>query len=78
MDEQVIDDLYARATSKGYKKSRQEFVSLLYSDNDVMNDMYSYVQSKGYRKDISDFKSLVGATAQAPVAEKVKKKGTTE
>jgi hypothetical protein len=78
MDEQVIDDLYARATSKGYKKSRQEFISLLHSDDDVMNDMYSYVQSKGYRKDISDFKRLVGATAQAPVAAPVKKKDITE
>jgi hypothetical protein len=80
MDEQVIDDLYSVAISKGYKKSRQEFVGLLHSDNDVMNDMYSYVQSKGYGKGMDDFKSLVGATSpivEIPVVEEpVKKKGT--
>jgi hypothetical protein len=75
MDEQVIDDLYNRAVSQGYKKSRQEFVGLLHSDNDVMNDMYSYVQSKGYKKGVDDFKSLVGATA--PIAQELKKKDDT-
>lgn len=75
MDEQVIDDLYNRAVSKGYKKSRQEFVGLLHSDNDVMSDMYSYVQSNGYKKSVDDFKSLVGANSPMAVAEEpVKKK----
>ena len=50
MDEQVIDDLYNRAVSKGYTKSRGEFVQLLHSDNEVFNDMYSYVKEKGYQK----------------------------
>ena len=71
MDEQVIDDLYNRAVSKGYKKSRQEFIGLLHSDTDVMNDMYSYVQSSGYKKGIDDFKSLIGATA--PTSPELKK-----
>jgi hypothetical protein len=80
MDEQVIDDLYNRAVSQGYKKSRQEFIGLLHSDNEVMNDMYSYVQSKGYMKDMNQFKSLVGATSpliETP-AELKKKDDTTE
>jgi hypothetical protein len=79
MDEQVIDDLYNRAVSQGYKKSRQEFIGLLHSDNEVMNDMYSYVQSKGYMKDMNQFKSLVGATSpliETP-AELKKKDDTT-
>jgi hypothetical protein len=69
MDEQVIDDLYNRAVSQGYKKSRQEFIGLLHSDSEVMNDMYSYVQSKGYKKGVDDFKNLVGATTQSPSIE---------
>jgi len=60
MDEQVIQDLYNRAVSLGYKKSREEFVSLLQSDSSVQNDNYSYVQSKGYQKSMNDFLGLVG------------------
>ena len=60
MDEQVIDDLYSRAVSKGYAKSKGEFVQLLHSDNEVFNDMYSYVKEKGYQKSPDDFSSLVG------------------
>ena len=60
MDEQVIDDLYSRAVSKGYAKSKGEFVQLLHSDNEVFNDMYSYVKEKGYQKTPDDFSSLVG------------------
>ena len=67
MNEQVIDDLFNQAVSKGYKKSREEFVSLLQTNDSVLNDMYSYVQSKGYGKGVEDFSVLVG-----------KKKGVTD
>jgi len=60
MDEQVIDDLYNRAVSKGYTKSKGEFVQLLHSDNEVFNDMYSYVKEKGYQKTPDDFSVLIG------------------
>jgi hypothetical protein len=60
MDEQVIQDLYNRAVSLGYKKSREEFISLLQSDSDVQNDNYAYVQSQGYSKSMNDFLGLVG------------------
>ena len=60
MNEQVIDDLFNQAVSKGYKKSREEFVNLLHTNDAVLNDMYSYVQSKGYQKGIEDFSGLVG------------------
>ena len=60
MNEQVINDLFNQAVSKGYKKSREEFVNLLHTNDAVLNDMYSYVQSKGYQKGIEDFSGLVG------------------
>jgi hypothetical protein len=65
MNEQVIDDLFNQAVSKGYKKSREEFVSLLHTNDSVLNDMYSYVQSKGYQKGIEDFSGLVGKKKDA-------------
>jgi spore germination protein YaaH len=69
MDEQVIDDLYARAQSKGYKKGRLDFIQLIQSDEDVFNDMYQYVQSKGYKKDSENFSFLIGKT-EAPAVKK--------
>lgn len=62
MDEQVIQDLYNRAVSLGYKKSREEFVGLLQSDSGVQDDNYSYVQSRGYQKSKDEFLGLVGGS----------------
>jgi hypothetical protein len=71
MNEEVINDLYGNAVSKGYKKSREEFVSLLNSNDAVLNDMYSYVQSKGYKKGVDDFKNLIGATSPMAIKPEV-------
>ena len=60
MDQEVLQDLYERAKSKGYSKSIQEFQQLISSDDEVLNDNFEYVKSKGYTKDISDFSILVG------------------
>jgi len=60
MDKEVLQDLYDRATSKGYSKSIEEFEQLIGSDQEVLNDNFKYVQSKGYKKDINSFSTLVG------------------
>lgn len=77
MDEQVINDLYQRAQSNGYAKSREEFIKLLHSDNDVFNDMFSYVKGKGYQKNENDFSTLIGKTV-GPDLEQSKKKRLIE
>jgi hypothetical protein len=74
MDEEVINDLYSRAKSKGYQKNREEFIKLLHNDSEVMNDMYSYVKAKGYKKDINSFSSLVGKGEAKPEAAPAQKK----
>ena len=61
MDEQVIQDLFNRAVSKGYGKTLDEFKILLVNDNDVIEDNFEYVTSQGYTKSIDDFKVLIGA-----------------
>ena len=48
--EEVLEDLYSRAQSKGYGKTIDDFTTLIYSNDDVLEDMYGYVQSKGYTK----------------------------
>jgi hypothetical protein len=67
MDEQVLNDLYRRAVSLGYKKTKSEFVNLLKTDNSVFKDNYSYVRSKGYKKGENDFSVLIGKSAQQQV-----------
>lgn len=72
MDEEVINDLYSRAKSKGYSKSREDFVKLLHNDSEVINDSYSYVKSKGYGKDINSFYNLIGKVETEPSTQKKK------
>ena len=74
MSGEVIDDLYSRAVSKGYKKTKEEFINLIHTNNDVLNDMYGYVKGKGYGKSIDDFSILVGKESGGG---EVKKKETT-
>ena len=83
MDEQVINDLYNRAVSLGYKKDKKSYVNLIHSDVSVFNDSYSYVKSKGYKKSTDDFSSLIGLTPKKKVPTQVSKpsggsSGTTE
>ncbi len=80
MNEEVLNDLYQRAVSEGYSKSREEFINLLHTNQEVFNDMYSYVQSKGYNKDQNSFSQLVGKSVEVPYSqptEPVKKKEVT-
>ena len=60
MDQEVLQDLYNRAVSKGYGKSIEEFSTLISSDQEVLQDSYNYVKEKGYQKPIEDFEVLVG------------------
>lgn len=83
MNEQVIDDLYNRAVSLGYKKDRNSYVKLIHSNPSVFNDSYSYVKSKGYKKSTNDFSVLIGLAPKKKVPTQVSKpsvgsSGTTE
>ena len=69
MDEQVIQDLFDRAVSKGYTKTLDEFKTLLTTDSDVIEDNYQYVTSQGYSKSIDDFRVLIGAEKKKDVSE---------
>lgn len=73
MNEQVIDDLYNRAVSLGYKKDRNSYVKLIHSNPSVFNDSYSYVKSKGYKKSTNDFSELIGLAPKKKVTTEVSK-----
>ena len=69
MDEKLIDQLYSEALSRGYKKGKNEFLSLMKSDDMAYEDMFSYAQSKGLVSDATQFGSMVGRF-QAPYKKK--------
>jgi GNAT superfamily N-acetyltransferase len=69
MDEKLIDQLYSEALNRGYKKGKNEFVSLMKSDDMAYEDMFSYAQSKGLVSDATQFGSMVGRF-QAPYKKK--------
>lgn len=56
----AINDLYKRAISLGYKKTKEEFRKLLYNNKEVFNDMFSYFQQNGYKKTVDEFAILIG------------------
>lgn len=60
MDIEVLNDLYNRAKSLGYTKSRNDFSVLITQDPKVFIDNYQYIKSQGYTKSQDDFKELIG------------------
>lgn len=73
MDEQVLQDLYARAQSLGYKKGIEDFRTLIQTDPSVQDDNFAYVQSRGYKKTKEDFLGLLGmnqSTSTIPLKKK--------
>jgi hypothetical protein len=80
MEEEVIDYLYNWATSDGFKKSKEDFVKLLQTNDEVLSYAFDFAQKDGFKKDKNALGLLVGRTATAaPVAtiEPVKTEQTT-
>ncbi len=76
MNEEVLQDLFNRAVSKGYNKSIEEFTVLLSQNNDVLIDNFNYVKGKGYKKTIEDFKTLTGVVEGVNTTDSEVKKKT--
>lgn len=73
MNEQVLQDLYTRAQSLGYKKGIEDFRTLIQTDTSVQDDNFAYVQSRGYKKTKEDFLGLLGmnqSTSTIPLKKK--------
>ena len=64
MNDEVLQDLFNRAVSLGYKKSIEDFKTLVNTNDQVLNDNFEYVKGKGYGKGIEDFKVLLGGQEQ--------------
>ncbi len=67
MDEEVVNDLYNQVVSKGYKKSLNDFIKLLHSDQ----ESYSIQQSaQAYRRpQHSPFDNSFGSASARSLAD---------
>jgi hypothetical protein len=61
MNEKAIQDAYALFRNSGYKKSIDEFKTLLSTNENALKDAYTLFEGAGYKKDINQFKTLMGA-----------------
>lgn len=68
MEEEVIDYLYNWALSDGFKRSKEDFVNLLQTNDEVLSYAFDFAQKDGFKKDKNALGLLVGRTATAPVA----------
>src|SRR5210317_362321 len=60
MNEQAINTMYQLAQREGYKKSYEDFTTLLGENEQAMNTMYGLAQQEGYKNSIDDFYGLMG------------------
>ena len=76
MNEQAIQDAYNLFVSQGYRKSIEEFRSLISQNEQALQDVYGLFVDQGYRKSKDDFATLMGLREQPKpkVEEPVKKK----
>ena len=87
MNEEALRVLYGLAQGDGYKKSFNEFKTLMSQNSDAVSTMYSLAQGDGYKKSRDEFNTLVGfgggqttvtETVTETVVEEPKKKGFLE
>jgi len=60
MNEQAINTMYQLAQREGYKKSYEDFTTLLGENEEAMKTMYGLAQQEGYKNSIDDFYGLMG------------------
>ena len=71
MNEEAIIDSYNLFVQSGYKKSLEDYKSLISSNPEALKDSYNLFVQTGYRKSLDEYKGLIGLS---PVKEDVKKK----
>ncbi|MFZ8933966.1 MAG: hypothetical protein ACO2ZP_08720, partial [Bacteriovoracaceae bacterium] len=62
MNEEAFNTMYMLAQKEGYKKTPEEFKTLLSSNQEAFNTMYSIAQREGYKKTPEEFKTLLGVS----------------
>jgi hypothetical protein len=67
MEEEAINYLFDYAVSQGYKKSREDFIKLIQTNDEAFGYAFDYAKKGGYKKDEKDFGILIGRGTTTPV-----------
>jgi hypothetical protein len=62
MNQKAVDYLYEYARGQGYQNPKENFVSLIQTNDEAFNKLYESAKNSGYGNDINAFGLLVGRT----------------
>jgi hypothetical protein len=67
MNQKAVDYLYEYARGKGYQNPKENFVSLIQTNDEAFNKLYESAKNSGYGNDINAFGLLVGRKPINPI-----------
>jgi hypothetical protein len=67
MNQKAVDYLYEYAKGQGYQNPKENFVSLIQTNDEAFNKLYESAKSSGYGNDINAFGLLLGRKPVEPV-----------
>jgi hypothetical protein len=67
MNQKAIDYLYEYAKGQGYQNPKENFISLIQTNDEAFNKLYESAKNSGYGNDINAFGLLVGRKPVEPI-----------
>ena len=67
MNQKAVDYLYEYARGQGYQNPKENFVSLIQTNDEAFNKLYESAKNSGYGNDINAFGLLLGRKPVEPV-----------
>jgi hypothetical protein len=67
MNQKAIDYLYEYARGQGYQNPKENFISLIQTNDEAFNKLYESAKNSGYSNDINAFGLLVGRKPVEPI-----------
>jgi hypothetical protein len=67
MNQKAVDYLYEYAKGQGYQNPKENFVSLIQTNDEAFNKLYESAKNSGYGNDINAFGLLLGRKPVEPV-----------
>jgi hypothetical protein len=67
MNQKAVDYLYEYARGQGYQNPKENFISLIQTNDEAFNKLYESAKNSGYGNDINAFGLLVGRKPVEPI-----------
>jgi hypothetical protein len=67
MNQKAVDYLYEYAKGQGYQNPKENFISLIQTNDEAFNKLYESAKNSGYSNDINAFGLLLGRKPVEPI-----------